>query len=284
MADTVPLTELDLYGEPQSEAARRARARAASLLQQQYVSGLAMQSDRPNIQKMGETEFAQAGRERQGLQDMGSRVLATSLAQERNDIARMQAAKELAALQQQIHYQTAQLALATKQFQETQKENRVRNFLAKYAQYREGFKTVPPGLIEQQARAKGAIAAKEAGVGQIPVVGAPLAGLLTTGPRAEEEAVQKLIEKGGYRTEQPMDISQFAKSIGEDDLLGHLPAGEETAAPSAEEAPKAVPSYSIVGPGKTPGKVVVRRSDGTHAEVSPEAARKLVGGAPQAAK
>lgn len=214
MAGTDPITELDLYGRPQEEAARRARARAAALLQQQYVAGLAMQNERPEMQKLGEAEFGQAGREGESIRDMGSRVLATTLAKERNDIARISAERELAALQQQIQFQNAQMALQNRQFGEAIRQHGWENIIQAYNSYLSGLKQPSPELQKQESQLRQQVAGTEATIGKWGPLGKTISGLLTKGPEAKAKEVKQLIKESGARTEPPLSLMEFASQLG----------------------------------------------------------------------
>jgi hypothetical protein len=107
-ADVANLSQLDIQNLPPEEQARLARAQQQALARQQFLAEMQMQSVRPELQKAGETEYAQAGRERAGGKEQSANVLKLALEKTSQE-------RQLAALQQQIEYQRGQLGLQGQQ-------------------------------------------------------------------------------------------------------------------------------------------------------------------------
>ena len=107
-ADIANLSQLDIQNLSPEEQARLARAQQAALARQQFLAQMEMQNVRPEVQKAGETEYAQAGRERAQGKETSTNVLRLALEKTSQE-------RQLAALQQQIEYQRGQLGLQGQQ-------------------------------------------------------------------------------------------------------------------------------------------------------------------------
>jgi len=75
------LTQLDLQNLSPEEQAELARQQQAALAAQQHHALLGLLSASPELQKVGELEYGQAGRERAGGQQTAGNVLRQALAQ-----------------------------------------------------------------------------------------------------------------------------------------------------------------------------------------------------------
>ena len=74
----------------------------------------------------GAAEYGQAGREREGVQGLAANVLKTTLEGKHLDIEKLGMQERLRALEQQIAYQNAQLALMGRQQTEAERQKRSR--------------------------------------------------------------------------------------------------------------------------------------------------------------
>lgn len=252
------LSELDLYGKPQEEAAQKARVLARALAGQQHHALLGMLGTVPELQKAGAEQFAQAGKEREGLLDTGAKVLATTLAKERNDIARVQAEKELAALQQQIAYQNAQLGLMNRQFGESVRKTHSEEDRADYEAYRRGLNTPPAGLVEREGKTAGEIANIEniaRAAGELPLVpkkaAKAIGGVLSAGKQAELKAMEEEKKKSGYRTEAPLSFEEFVRAKSG----GGAPRAAATPTNIAPQPPANSDMVTVQIPGYPPGPI-----------------------------
>jgi len=108
MAEPADLTQLDIQDLPPEKAAVLVRAQQAALAAQQHHALLGMLSASPELQKAGEMEYGQAGRERAGGRETSANVLKLALEKTSQE-------RQLAALQQQIEYQRGQLGLQSQQ-------------------------------------------------------------------------------------------------------------------------------------------------------------------------
>ena len=219
MAEPLDYTQLDLQNLSPEQAAELARAQQAALARQQHHALLGMLGTVPELQKAGAAEYAQAGKEREGGQGTAAKVLMTTLAKERNDIARIQAEKELAALQQQIQYQNAQLRLQGAQFGQQVRHQGAEDLRADYEAYLRGRQTVPGGLVEREGKTAGELANIENVSEEAAKTLGPLGGLARTagrvlgaGKRAELAATEEEKRKGGYKTEAPLTFDEFIRA------------------------------------------------------------------------
>jgi len=81
MANPADLTQLDLQNLTPEQAAELERQQQAALAQQQHHALLGLLSASPELQKAGELEYGQAGRERGRGQETAGMVLRQALAQ-----------------------------------------------------------------------------------------------------------------------------------------------------------------------------------------------------------
>ena len=212
MAEPLDYTQLDLQNLSPEQAAELARAQQAALARQQHHALLGMLGTVPELQKAGAAEYEQAGRERAGGQQTASKVL-------NHTLARIQAEKELAALQQQIQYQNAQLRLQGAQFGQQVRHQGAEDLRADYEAYLRGRQTVPGGLVEREGKTAGELANIENVSEEAAKVLGPLGGLARTagrvlgaGKRAELAATEEEKRKGGYKTEAPLTFEEFIRA------------------------------------------------------------------------
>ena len=237
MPSPLDTTELDLYGQPQSEAAKRASARAAAIRGQQFAGLAGMLSASPGLQKAGEGIFGESGKELGNVQDVAGNVLTHTLAKERNDIARVQAEREL-----------AQLALQNKQFAELVRQQGFGNVLQAYQAYLSGQKTPPTNLLAEEAKLGEQIAGTKSGILGSFLPG--LANLLNRAPEARKAEVERLIKESGGRTQAPLSVMDFAKQMGVGGATPPTPAniaGVKEQTPAQSQAALAAPQPDANG-------------------------------------
>lgn len=244
------LNLFDLYEQPQDVAAAKARARALAL-QRERAMGLAdMYTPVPEFQKAGEAQFARAEKERSAVSErMPESVLKLALEKTSQE-------RQLAALQQQIAYQNAQLKLMAAQFGESVRQHGAENLRQDYEAYLRGLHTVPGGLVEREGKTAGELAnieniTKEAA--KVPIVGGlaePIGRILGAGKRAELEATAEEKKKGGYRTEAPLSFEEFARARASG-AVPHSPAAPAGVSPAVPQAPGGTPSMATQGPAPT---------------------------------
>ena len=195
MADPTDITQLDLQNLSPEQAAELARTRLGALTAQQHHALLGILGAVPELQKAGAAEYGQAGREREGIQQTAANVLKTTLEGKHLDIEKLGMQERLRALEQQIAYQNAQLALMGRQQTEAERRNVVEE---KHQQVLE--KPVVPGdILKEEAKNRASVEMLDKLGGLLSgVPGAQsVTGLLKTGPEAQQKAMSGLIK--GYR-------------------------------------------------------------------------------------
>ena len=191
MADptATDFTQLDVQDLPPKEAAKIARARLAALYDQQTHAMFSMGTAMPELQKMGAAEYGQAGREREGVQRPAANVLKTTLEGKHLDIEKLGMQERLRALEQQIAYQNAQLALMGRQQTEAERRNVVEE---RHQQVLE--KPVVPGdILKEEAKNRASVEMLDKLGGLLSgVPGAQsVTGLLKTGPGGAAEGHER---------------------------------------------------------------------------------------------
>jgi hypothetical protein len=246
MADPTDYTQLDLQNLSPEEAAKLARAQQAALAAQQKHALLGMLGTVPELQEAGKAEYLQGGRERGRGQETAANVLKLSL-------EKVSQERQLAALQQQIAYQNAQLKLMGAQFGESVRQHGQENARQNYEAYLRGLHTVPGSLVEREGKTAGELANIEnitEEASKIPVLGAlakPIGKVLGAGKKAELAATAEEKRKGGYRTEAPMSFEEFVRGGG----VAPQPAAP-VAAPAASARVKGIYNGQVkyVDPGR----------------------------------
>ena len=201
MADPTDITQLDLQNLSPEQAAELARTRLGALTAQQHHALLGILGAVPELQKAGAAEYGQAGREREGIQQTAANVLKTTLEGKHLDIEKLGMQERLRALEQQIAYQNAQLALMGRQQTEAERRNVVEEQHQRVLE-----KPVVPGdILKEEAKNRASVEMlnKIGGAEGVPglLSGVPgaksVTDLLKTGPEAQQKAMSGLIK--GYR-------------------------------------------------------------------------------------
>jgi len=122
MANPADLTQLDLQNLTPEQAAELARQQQAALAAQQHHALLGMLSAAPELQKAGEAEYAQAGRERAGGKEISANVLKYALEKTSQE-------RQLEALKLQGEQIRGQLGIAQSQLQLQALEPFIRSIL-----------------------------------------------------------------------------------------------------------------------------------------------------------
>ena len=241
-ADT---TQLDLQNLTPEQAAALARAQQQALARQQQHALVGLLSAMPQAQKAGELEYAQAGKEREGGQRTAANVLKLSL-------EKLSQERQLAALQQQIAYQNAQLKLMGAQFGEQVRQHGAENLRQDYEAYLRGLHTPPASLVEREGKTAGELdyikkVTEEAKKHLGPLGGAAEAvgGVLGAGKQAELSAVEEEKKKGGYRVEAPLSFEEFARA-----RMGGGPV-HPGVSPAVPQAPGGAMAPATQGPAPT---------------------------------